>query len=119
MAILSLDRWGGRVRDRWCPIVKHVAHFGPGTGKVVPPRVKPKVHPTKAGVGRPRAGPTVGGFQVKVLVNATMTVKMGILPSGGFRLLPGLCNSGVVYGSGFANTGFATSPLATSTRLPL
>ena len=74
-----MDWWGRRVRDMWWLIVKHVARFGPGTGKVVPPRVKPKVHPTKAKVGRPRAGPTVGGCQVKVLVNATMTVKMGML----------------------------------------
>ena len=119
MAVLSLVRWGWRVRHIWCPIGMHVAHFGPSTGKLVPTRVKPKVNTTIAWVGRPGAGPTVWGCQVKVLVNATMTVKMGMLRSGGLGRLSGLCNRGVVDGSGCARPDFATSPLATTTRLPL
>ena len=119
MAVLSLDRWGGRVRDMWCPIVMHVARFGPSTGKLVPTWVKPKVNTTIAWVGRPGAGLTVWGCQVKVLVNATMTVKMGMLRSGGLGRRSGLCNRGVVDGSGCARSDFATRPLATTTSLPL
>ena len=107
------------MRYMWCPILMHVAHFGPSTGKLVPTWVKPKVNTTIAWVGRPGAGPTVWGCQVKVLVNATMTVKMGMLRSGGLGRLSGLCNRGVVDGSGCARSDFATSLLATTTRRPL